>query len=170
MNQTHYRKFLISLLSLFRDAKPFLDNRGAFIIRQLCTLLNSELIFRVFAEIIIEDNSNLKFSSTMVRTLNTILLTSSELFELRSLLRNIDNEVRWIFCLCTTKSLNYAIRFAEIGIIVSVPLQILVALSRVDVVALPARPMLWTCIGNCYIVVCEIGSFLPQIRLFLFLI
>lgn len=96
ISQAHYRKFLLSLLNLFRDAKPFLDNRGAFIIRQLCTLLNAEFIFRIFAEIINEDDSNLKFSSTIVRTLNTILLTSSELFELRCLLRNINNEVIFI--------------------------------------------------------------------------
>lgn len=60
---------------------------------QLCILLNAEVIYRIFAEIIFEETTNLKFASTMVRTLNTILLTTSELFELRMHLKDITNEV-----------------------------------------------------------------------------
>lgn len=114
INQSHYRKFLLELLSLFRDEKPFLDNRGAFIIRQLCTLLNAELIFRIFAEIINEDDANLKFASTIVRTLNTILLTSPELFELRSMLRNIDNEVTFETIFARNECINRSKRFNSI--------------------------------------------------------
>lgn len=88
-----YRKLLLSLLNLFSEEKSFLNNKGALIIRQLCVLLNPELIFRTFAEIIMDETANIKFASTMVRTLNLILLTSSELFELRSSLRNIINPV-----------------------------------------------------------------------------
>lgn len=91
-----YRKFLLSLLNLFSEEKSFLENKGSLIIRQLCVLLNAELIFRTFAEIIMEETSNVRFASTMVRTLNLILLTSSELFELRSTLRNIIDPVREI--------------------------------------------------------------------------
>lgn len=131
ISQTQYRKFLVSLLTLFSEEKPFLENRGAFIIRlvqfslkqqqfftvsfsfrQLCTLLNAEFIFRIFAEIINEEVSNLKFASTVVRTLNTILLTSSELFELRSLLRDIKNEVwtcRWASSKCAQLSHKHII-------------------------------------------------------------
>lgn len=60
---------------------------------QLCILLNAEVIYRIFAEIIFEETSNFKFASTMVRTLNTILLTTSELFELRMRLKDITNKV-----------------------------------------------------------------------------
>lgn len=60
---------------------------------QLCILLNAEVIYRIFAEIIFEETTNLKFASTMVRTLNTILFTTSELFELRMHLKDITNEV-----------------------------------------------------------------------------
>lgn len=88
-----YRKLLLSLLNLFSEEKTFLDNKGALIIRQLCVLLNPELIFRTFSEIIMDEMTNIKFASKMVRTLNLILLTSSELFELRSSLRNIINPV-----------------------------------------------------------------------------
>lgn len=87
-----YRKLLLSLLNLFSEEKSFLDNACSLIIRQLCVLLNAELIFRTFAEIIME-TTNVKFASTMVRTLNMILLTSSELFELRSSLRKISDPV-----------------------------------------------------------------------------
>lgn len=60
---------------------------------QLCILLNAEVIYRIFAEIIFEETINLKFASIMVRTLNTILLTTSELFELRVHLKDITNAV-----------------------------------------------------------------------------
>lgn len=62
--------------------------------RQLCTLLNAEFIYRTFAEIIFEETVNVKFASIMVRTLHTILITSSELFDLRSQLKDIRNEVK----------------------------------------------------------------------------
>lgn len=96
VSHAHYKKFLISLLKLFEEKRPLLENRGAFIISQLCILLNAEVIYRIFAEIIFEETTNLKFASTMVRTLNTILLTTSELFELRNHLKNITNEVNQI--------------------------------------------------------------------------
>lgn len=106
-------------MELFKEKRSLLENRGAFIIRwettrefgqhpasiistnfhnsmfssQLCILLNAEVIYRIFAEIIFEETSNFKFASTMVRTLNTILLTTSELFELRMRLKDITNKV-----------------------------------------------------------------------------
>lgn len=68
-------------------------NQFQILFSQLCILLNAEVIYRIFAEIIFEETSNLKFASTMVRTLNTILFTTSELFELRMHLKDITNEV-----------------------------------------------------------------------------
>jgi vacuole morphology and inheritance protein 14 len=90
-NQIKYREFLESLLKLFKDDSLFLENRGTLIIKQLCALLNAEYIYRTFAEILSKDGENLKFTSIMVRKLNNILFTSSELFELRSTMRNIQN-------------------------------------------------------------------------------
>lgn len=92
-SQTQYRNFLVSLLKLFEEKRSLLENRGAFIISRLCALLDAETIYRILAEIIFEETANLKFASTMVRTLNTILLTTSELFDLRMLLKDISNEV-----------------------------------------------------------------------------
>ncbi|XP_017076904.2 protein VAC14 homolog [Drosophila eugracilis] len=102
-DKSHYRKFLLSLLNLFNEEKLILENRASLIIRKLCVLLNAEYIYRTFAEIIAEE-PNLKFASTVVRLLNIILLTSTELFELRTSLRNISNEKSADLFQCLYKS------------------------------------------------------------------
>lgn len=103
-NKSHYRKFLLSLLNLFSEEKLILENRASLIIRKLCVLLNAEYIYLTFAEIIAEGVPNLKFASTVVRLLNMILLTSTELFELRTSLRNISNEKSADLFQCLYKS------------------------------------------------------------------
>ncbi|CAO1392829.1 unnamed protein product [Diamesa tonsa] len=115
-NETKYREFLVSLLKMFNDDKVFLETRGSLIIRQLCVLLNSEYIYRTFAEILSEENMNIKFVSVMVRILNLILMTSSELFDLRFMLRNIQDPKSavlfeklyncWVFCPISTLCLT----------------------------------------------------------------
>jgi vacuole morphology and inheritance protein 14 len=90
-DEKKYKELLESLLDLFKADKNFLDKRGMLIIKQLCALLNAEYIYRTFAEILFKEEQNSKFVSTMVRKLNSILFTASELFELRSSLRNIQN-------------------------------------------------------------------------------
>ncbi|XP_049544811.1 protein VAC14 homolog isoform X2 [Anopheles darlingi] len=85
-----YRTFLGELLSLFSDNNAFLEKRGTLIIRQLCRLLNAEYIYRTFAEILLREPTGL--ATTMVRTLNMILLTTSDLFDLRNMLRDIRNQ------------------------------------------------------------------------------
>ncbi|XP_017778884.1 PREDICTED: protein VAC14 homolog isoform X2 [Nicrophorus vespilloides] len=84
----YYSKFVISLLNSFNSNKSLLDERGSFIIRQLCVLLNAEEIYRTLAKILLKE-TNLKFASLMVEHLNMILLTSSELFELRTQLKEL---------------------------------------------------------------------------------
>ncbi|XP_060518778.1 protein VAC14 homolog isoform X2 [Cylas formicarius] len=90
-SNTYYNKFIFSLLNSFSIDKKLLDERGSFIIRQLCVLLNAEDIYRTLARILLED-SNLAFASLMVEHLNIILLTSSELFELRNRLKDVSVE------------------------------------------------------------------------------
>lgn len=90
-NQIKYQEFLESLLKLFKEDKDFLENRGTLIIKRLCALLNAEYIYRTLAEILSREGENAKFTSIMVRKLNNIMFTSSELFELRSTLRHIQN-------------------------------------------------------------------------------
>lgn len=62
------------------------------ICRQLCQLLTAEDIFKSFSQIIV-DEADVGFACKIVQTLNTILLTSAELFELRTQLKNLDTQV-----------------------------------------------------------------------------
>ncbi|KAK9106604.1 hypothetical protein Syun_022615 [Stephania yunnanensis] len=70
----------------FRTDHSLLERRGALIIRRLCVLLDPERVCREISTIL-EGESNLDFASIMVQALNMILLTSSELAELRALLK-----------------------------------------------------------------------------------
>lgn len=60
--------------------------------RQICGLLNSNDIYRTLSTFLLEEE-NLKFTSVMVGTLNTILLTSPELYDLRTQLRDVEKQV-----------------------------------------------------------------------------
>ncbi|KAL1110524.1 hypothetical protein AAG570_008052 [Ranatra chinensis] len=83
----YFTKFLCSLIKLFSLNGQLLEDKGPFIIRQLCVLLNAEDIYCSAADILRKER-DLKFARVMVDTLNTILLTSSELFLLRNKLKN----------------------------------------------------------------------------------
>ncbi|XP_061701574.1 protein VAC14 homolog [Syngnathoides biaculeatus] len=85
---SYFYKFMINLLKRFSVERKLLESRGAFIIRQLCLLLHAENIFHSMADILLKEE-DLKFASTMVQTLNTILLTSAELFQLRNQLKDL---------------------------------------------------------------------------------
>uniref|UniRef100_A0A069DWW3 Protein VAC14 homolog n=2 Tax=Triatominae TaxID=70999 RepID=A0A069DWW3_9HEMI len=87
----YFDKFLVSLLKLFRDDRQLLEDRGSFIIRQLCALMSAEDIYKRTADVL-RGEEDVKFAHVMVDTLNTILLTSSELFHLRNQLKNKENE------------------------------------------------------------------------------
>ncbi|KAL3860333.1 hypothetical protein ACJMK2_010472 [Sinanodonta woodiana] len=94
----YFKKFMVSLVSLFKEDRHLLEIRGPFIIRHLCLLLNSEDIFRSLAEILWEE-TDIKFNCMMVQTLNMILLTSTELFELRTQLKDLSTkESCSLFC------------------------------------------------------------------------
>ena len=94
----HFKQFMLSLLKLFSADKNLLETKGSFIIRQLCVLLSSEDIYRSMSELLVLED-NLKFARIMVETLSTILLTSSELFELRGKLKDLSSkESCQLFC------------------------------------------------------------------------
>ncbi|XP_011352646.1 protein VAC14 homolog isoform X2 [Ooceraea biroi] len=90
MQNKYFTKFIINLLRLFSTDRHLLEERGAFIIRELCVLLSAEDIYKTLAKILLEEQ-NLSFACTMIQTLNVILLTSSELFDLRNKLRHLDS-------------------------------------------------------------------------------
>ncbi|XP_063225932.1 protein VAC14 homolog isoform X2 [Bacillus rossius redtenbacheri] len=87
----YFSKFITSLLKLFSSDRHLLEDKGPFIIRQLCVLLNSEDVYTTLSKILVEEE-NCRFISIMVENLNTILLTSSELFDLRMKLKDLKTE------------------------------------------------------------------------------
>ncbi|GBP31941.1 Protein VAC14 homolog [Eumeta japonica] len=82
----YYHEFLRALLRLLARDEALLEDRGAFIIRQLCVLLNAEEVYRALSALLIEER-DLLFVTTVVDVLSTILLTAAELYELRLRLR-----------------------------------------------------------------------------------
>ncbi|KAI6166239.1 vacuolar protein 14 C-terminal Fig4p binding-domain-containing protein [Pisolithus thermaeus] len=87
--ESYFKAFMINLLELFSTDRKLLEARGSLIIRQLCLNLNTERIYRTFAEIL-EKEEDLEFASDIVQKLNTILITSPELAEFRRRLKSLD--------------------------------------------------------------------------------
>ncbi|KAG8143784.1 putative Protein VAC14-like protein, partial [Naja naja] len=86
---------------------------------QLCLLLNAENIFHSMADILLREE-DLRFASTMVHTLNTILLTSSELFQLRNQLKDLKSPVDLRLQLLDVKSNPYLLK-ALYGLLMLLP-------------------------------------------------
>lgn len=49
---SYFKVLMINLLELFNTDRSLLDERGSLIIRQLCLNLNTERIYKAFAEIL----------------------------------------------------------------------------------------------------------------------
>jgi hypothetical protein len=49
---SYFSSFLVNLLELFSTDRRLLETRGSLIIRQLCLNMNTERIFRTFAEVL----------------------------------------------------------------------------------------------------------------------
>lgn len=52
---SYFKSFMVNLLELFSTDRRLLEQRGSLIIRQLCLSLNTERIYRTFAEILERD-------------------------------------------------------------------------------------------------------------------
>ncbi|XP_055892261.1 protein VAC14 homolog [Biomphalaria glabrata] len=87
----YFFKLMNGLIDWFKKDKQLLEDRGAFIIRQLSIYLSAEAIFHSLSEILILEE-DVAFACTVVQSLNTILLTSTEIYELRSQLRELSTE------------------------------------------------------------------------------
>ncbi|KAI7864973.1 vacuolar protein 14 C-terminal Fig4p binding-domain-containing protein [Spinellus fusiger] len=87
----YFRSFMMDLVSLFSTDQRLLETRGSLIIRQLCISLDPERIYMTLADVL-EKDEDLEFASIMVQNLNVILLTSTELVDLRQLLRHLDTK------------------------------------------------------------------------------
>lgn len=88
----YFSNFMVNLLQLFSTDRRLLETRGNLIIRQLCTSLSAERIYRTLADCI-EKEEDVEFASIMVQNLNNNLITAPELSELRKRLRNLENKV-----------------------------------------------------------------------------
>ncbi|KAB1999598.1 hypothetical protein ES319_D12G173200v1 [Gossypium barbadense] len=82
----NFHQLVVFLVHNFRVDHSLLERRGALIIRRLCVLLDAERVYRELSTIL-EGEADLDFACIMVQALNLILLTSSELSELRGLLK-----------------------------------------------------------------------------------
>jgi vacuole morphology and inheritance protein 14 len=88
----YFKKFMKELLELFKRDSNLKYEKGSLIIRELCILLNPEDIYRMLSEILAEEKDP-EFAISMVDVLNSILLTSSELLELRNSLKDFNSKV-----------------------------------------------------------------------------
>ncbi|KAF8897785.1 vacuolar protein 14 C-terminal Fig4p binding-domain-containing protein [Infundibulicybe gibba] len=88
--ESYFKAFMMNLLELFSTDRRLLETRGSLIIRQLCLNLNTERIYRTFAEIL-EKEDDLEFASDIVQKLNIILITSPELADFRKRLKSLEN-------------------------------------------------------------------------------
>jgi len=101
---------MMNLLELFSTDRRLLETRGSLIIRQLCLNLNTEKIYRTFAEILEKEDvstlysgtyvgsliyvpQDLEFAGVIVQKLNIILITSPELADFRKRLKSLETRV-----------------------------------------------------------------------------
>jgi len=57
--ETYFKAFMMNLLELFSTDRRLLETRGSLIIRQLCLNLNTERIYKTFAEILEKEDVSL---------------------------------------------------------------------------------------------------------------
>jgi vacuole morphology and inheritance protein 14 len=89
--EAQFQLVLNAIIRLFAKDRQLLETRGSLIIRKLCVLLNAKSVYIRLANTLMQyetnaDAATLEFVSTMVQTLNLILLTASELLDLRKTL------------------------------------------------------------------------------------
>lgn len=69
--ESYFRAFMHNLLELFSTDRRLLETRGSLIIRQLCLNLNTEKIYRTFAELLEREEVSIVFldprRTTMIR-------------------------------------------------------------------------------------------------------
>ena len=84
-----FQRVLNAILKLFSTDRRLLEIRGSLVIRKLCVLLNAKVVYIQTAAVLssASNDFSLEFISTMVQTLNLILLTAQELQALRDILK-----------------------------------------------------------------------------------
>jgi vacuole morphology and inheritance protein 14 len=93
--EAQFQLVLNAILNLFAKDRTLLETRGSLIIRKLCVLLNAQSVYIRLADALVQyetvngqpaNAATLEFVGSMVQTLNLILLTASELHDLRTIL------------------------------------------------------------------------------------
>lgn len=92
----HLEQVMTSLLGSLESSPGLLESRSTTIVRQLCVILSAEQIFCTLAQALAA-NANVTFVARMVRQLNSILMTSVELFEVRAELQRGGTESSVLF-------------------------------------------------------------------------
>jgi len=85
-------RFVQALCKTFQDKENMFEERGTFIVLNLCSIVKPEVVYRSFAEILQDEKIDLRFAYNLVQKLNQILLTTQPLFGLRSRLANDDDQ------------------------------------------------------------------------------
>jgi len=92
LNDDYFDRLMHNLIALFSADAQLLQNRGSLIIRQLSLFIHPEKIYRKLA-IILETAEEPDFAGTMVQTLNLIMLTAVEFYDVRAYLKNIGSDL-----------------------------------------------------------------------------
>lgn len=103
----YFNRFMQQLIDLFRKDTNIRYEKCTIMLKELCILLKQEDIYIMLSEILLKED-DLEFTQEMVNILNTILLTTNELFELRNCLKEFNNEKSYYLfeCLYKTWSIN----------------------------------------------------------------
>jgi vacuole morphology and inheritance protein 14 len=102
-NDIYFGRLMSSMIQLFRTDRKLLEHRGNLIIRQLSLSIKPEQIYRALSKIL-EPEEDAEFASTIIQSLNLILLTATELHELRSDLKNLSSDNSQDLFTCLYKS------------------------------------------------------------------
>ncbi|XP_059156655.1 protein VAC14 homolog [Physella acuta] len=103
----YFTKLMNGLIDWFKKDKQLLEDRGAFIIRQLSVYLSAEAIFRSLAQVLLLEE-DLSFACAMVQSLNSILLTSTEIYDLRTQLKELNTEESCSLFCCLYKCWSHS--------------------------------------------------------------
>lgn len=101
-DENTFNMLISSLIALLRSDRKLLEHRGNLIVRQLALNISAEKIFRALSKSL-ETESDAEFGSIMIQTLNLILLTSTELHQVRSNLKRLNEGHQDLF-ICLYKS------------------------------------------------------------------
>ncbi|TRY60954.1 hypothetical protein TCAL_10641 [Tigriopus californicus] len=97
-DKTQFRTCIMYLMRLFKENKQLFEAKGPFIVRQLCLLMKAEEIYEQLAKELLEE-SNLTFARQFVDILNSILLSTRELFDIRRKLISMETKASLDFFL-----------------------------------------------------------------------